>query len=97
MLFFLLPWYYKSATLGRANMYFVIILALCTVLATLDIVFDRFLMRVRILASIYYTIALFSCLNLAIPALLLCLLPHVCSWLLGYRSSWFGHSIHPCA
>jgi len=68
MLFFLLPWYYKSATLGRPNMYFVFLLAFCTVLATLDIVFDRFLMRVRILASVYYTIALFACLNLAIPA-----------------------------
>ncbi len=69
MLFFLLPFYWKSTTIGAANGWFVVLLATCAVLSTLDVVFDRVLMRWRSLASLFHGIALFACLNLVIPAL----------------------------
>ena len=68
MLFFLLPFYWKSTTLDDCNAWFVVLLASCAVLSTLDIVFDRVLMRWRSLASLFHGIALFGCLNLVIPA-----------------------------
>jgi hypothetical protein len=48
MLFFLLPFYWRTATIDAGNRWFVVGLALCTVLATLDLVFDRVLMRWRL-------------------------------------------------
>jgi hypothetical protein len=69
MLFFLLPFYWKSTTLDAENVWFVLLLASCAVISTLDLVFDRILMRWRILASIFHGITLFGCLNLVIPAL----------------------------
>jgi hypothetical protein len=69
MLFFLLPFYWKSATLDALNVWFVAMLAVCAVVSTLDIVFDRVLMRRRWLASIFHGTTLFACLNLVIPAL----------------------------
>ncbi len=70
MLFFLLPFYWKSTTAGTTTVWFLVLLMACTLLATLDVVFDRVLMRWRLLASLYYGMALFACLNLAVPALL---------------------------
>ncbi len=69
MLFFLLPFYWKSTTFGTPNMWFVLLLGVCAMLSTLDIVFDRVLMRWRALASSFHGITLFGCLNLVIPAL----------------------------
>jgi hypothetical protein len=69
MLFFLLPFYWKSTTIDGLNVWFVALLGACAVLSTLDIVFDRVLMRWRWLASIFHCITLFGCLNLVIPAL----------------------------
>ncbi len=69
MLFFLLPFYWKSTTFDAANGWFVLLLAACAVLSTIDIVFDRVLMRWRVLASVFHGITLFGCLNLVIPAL----------------------------
>lgn len=69
MLFFLLPFYWKTATLDASNRWFVLFLALSALLATLDLVFDRVLMRWRLMASIYYGATLFAALNLAIPAI----------------------------
>src|SRR5262245_16087719 len=69
MLFFLLPFYWKSTTMGDQNLWFVCLLAACAILSTLDIVFDRVLMKWRILASVFHGITLFGCLNLVIPAL----------------------------
>ncbi|MDP9151568.1 MAG: DUF2914 domain-containing protein [Myxococcota bacterium] len=69
MLFFLLPFYWKSTTLDAPNAWFVLLLASCALISTLDIVFDRVLMRWRWLASIFHGITLFGCLNLVIPAL----------------------------
>ena len=69
MLFFLLPFYWKSTTLDAADVWFVGLLGTCAVLSTLDIVFDRVLMRWRWIASVFHGITLFGCLNLVIPAL----------------------------
>jgi hypothetical protein len=69
MLFFLLPFYWKATTMDAANGAFVVALAACTVLSTLDIVFDRVLLRWDIAASAFHGFALFACLNLVIPAL----------------------------
>jgi hypothetical protein len=69
MLFFLLPFYWKSTTLDAPNVWFVSLLGACAVLSTLDIVFDRVLMRWRALASLFHGITLFGCLNLVVPAL----------------------------
>jgi len=70
MLFFLLPFYWKSASLDAPNRWFVLLLGVCAVVSTLDLVFDRVLMRWKFLASIFYGVTLFGCLNLVIPALL---------------------------
>ncbi|EYF04905.1 DUF5924 family protein [Chondromyces apiculatus] len=70
MLFFLLPFYWKSASFEVSNRWFVVLLGACALLATLDLVFDRVLMRWKFLASIFYGVTLFACLNLVIPALL---------------------------
>ena len=69
MLFFLLPFYWKSTTLDAPNVWFVWLLGFCAIISTLDIVFDRVLLRFRVLASIFHAVTLFGCLNLVIPAL----------------------------
>jgi hypothetical protein len=69
MLFFLLPFYWKSATLDALNVGFALLLSACAVVSALDLVFDRVLMRWRSLASLFHGITLFGCLNLIIPAL----------------------------
>ncbi len=69
LLFFLLPSYWKSTTLGSANSWFVIALALVAVLSTLDIVFDHYVMRYRWLASVFHGVILFGALNVFVPAI----------------------------
>jgi Family of unknown function (DUF5924)/Protein of unknown function (DUF2914) len=69
MLFFLLPFYWKSTTSDAPNVWFVALLGTCAVLSTLDIVFDRVLMRRRWAASVFHGFILFACLNLVVPAL----------------------------
>lgn len=69
MLFFLLPFYWKSTTLDAPNVWFVVLLGACAILSTLDIVFDRYLMKWRSLASVFHGITLFASLNLVVPAL----------------------------
>ena len=69
MLFFLLPFYWKSTTFDAPNAWFVALLGVCAIVSTLDIVFDRVLLRFRVLASIFHAVTLFACINLVIPAL----------------------------
>ncbi len=69
MLFFMLPFYWRSAVLGAPSQWFVVILGVCAVLSTLDVVFDHVLMRFKVAASVFYFLTLFCCLNLVIPAL----------------------------
>jgi Family of unknown function (DUF5924)/Protein of unknown function (DUF2914) len=70
MLFFLLPFYYKSTTFDAPNVWFVCLLGGCAVVSTLDLVFDRVLLRFRALASMFHATTLFAVMNLLIPALL---------------------------
>lgn len=69
MLFFLLPFYWKSTTFGSQNTWFVVLLGTCALLSTLDIVFDRVVFRFRALGAVFHAVALFGCLNLVVPAL----------------------------
>ncbi len=69
MLFFLLPFYWKSTTFWTPNSWFVVLLGVCAFLSTLDIVFDRVVFRFRALAALFHGVALFGCLNLVVPAL----------------------------
>ncbi len=69
MLFFLLPFYWKSTTFDAPNVWFVWLLGLCAIVSTLDIVFDRVLLRFRVVASIFHAVTLFACINLVVPAL----------------------------
>lgn len=69
MLFFLLPFYWKASSFGSHNFGFVVVLLLCAGLSTIDIVFDRFLMRWKVLATLFYAVTLFACINLVVPAL----------------------------
>ena len=69
MLFFVLPFYFKSATWGAPNFAFVVLLGVCALLSTLDIVMDRVVMRRRAFASLFHGLTLFSCLNIVVPAL----------------------------
>lgn len=68
MLFFLLPFYWRAAVWGTPTQWFVLVLAVCAVLSTFDVVFDHVLMRWKTAASIFYLFTLFCCLNLVIPA-----------------------------
>ena len=69
MLFFLLPFYWRSAVQGAPSQWFVVVLGACALLSTLDVVFDQVLMRFKVAASVFYFLTLFCCLNLVIPAL----------------------------
>lgn len=68
MLFFLLPFYWKSSSLDSINVWFVFLLGTLAILSTLDLVFDNLLMRYRVVAAIFYAVTLFACANLVIPA-----------------------------
>lgn len=69
MLFFLLPFYWKTTTFSSPNAWFVVLIGTCALLSTLDIVFDRVVFKFRALASVFHGVALFGCLVLVVPAL----------------------------
>jgi len=69
MLFFLLPFYWKSTTFWTENSWFVVLLGIAAFLSTMDIVFDRVVFKFRALASVFHGVALFGCLVLVVPAL----------------------------
>jgi hypothetical protein len=70
MLFFVLPFYWRSSSLDSPNAWFVFLLGTLAVLSTLDIVFDRLLMRYRVVAGLFFGVTFFACANLVIPAFL---------------------------
>ncbi len=70
MLFYLLPFYWKSSSYDAKTFTIFGFLAACAVLSTLDLVFDRMLLRFKLVASLFFAITLFGCANLVIPALL---------------------------
>jgi hypothetical protein len=69
MLFFLLPLYYKSSSDDAKTTGIVYLLGACAILSTLDLVFDRVLLRFKLIASLFFAITLFGSMNVAIPAL----------------------------
>ena len=69
MLFFLLPFYWKSSTLDSKNGWFIVLLGVCALLSTLDVIMDRVLLKWVWLASVFHAVALFGCMNLIVPAL----------------------------
>ena len=69
MLFFLLPFYWKSTTLDSKNGWFIGLLGICAILSTLDVIMDRVLLKWVWLASVFHAVALFGCMNLIVPAL----------------------------
>ena len=69
ILFFILPIYYGSATLGSRNMGFVGLLAASAVVSTLDIVYDRHLSKRRELNALFFAFNLFAAVAVALPIL----------------------------
>jgi hypothetical protein len=67
LLFFILPIYYLSATWGAANMLFVLLLAFSAFLATMDIVYDRYLSVNWWLLAMFFAFNLFACINVMLP------------------------------
>jgi hypothetical protein len=69
LLFFLLPIYYASTTLGSRNMVFLVILSISALLSTLDIFYDRYLSVRWQLSTIFFAFNLFASINVMLPLL----------------------------
>jgi hypothetical protein len=67
LLFFILPIYYLSATWGAINMLFVLVLAVSALLATMDIIYDRYLSVKWWLLAVFFAFNLFACINVMLP------------------------------
>jgi len=70
MLFFLLPFYWKTAVSDGPTMWFLVLLGVTAFLSTMDVIFDNYVMKWRWIASLFYGVTLFACLNVAVPALI---------------------------
>ncbi len=68
-LFFLLPFYYSSATPWSVNLLFVLLLAALAVLACLDLVFDELLRRRPWFGLLFFSVVSFASLNFLLPVL----------------------------
>ncbi len=94
MLFFVLPFYWRSSSIDSPNAWFVFLLGTLAVLSTLDIVFDRLLMRYRLVAGLFFGVTFFACANLVIPAFLAnvpTLIALLSSTLLSIVGFWLLH------
>ncbi len=69
MLFYLLPFYWKSSSFEAKTQTMLCLLGGCAVLSTLDLVFDRVLLRFKLIASAFFALTLFGCTNLVVPVL----------------------------
>jgi len=69
MLFFVLPIYYASATLGSRNTAFVVLVALSAVLSTVDVIYDRHLSAKRQWTAAFFAFNLFALVNVLLPIL----------------------------
>ena len=69
MLFFVLPIYYASTTLGSLNVVFVVLVGLSALLSTLDLIYDRHLSVRRGLAASFFAFNLFALINVMLPIL----------------------------
>lgn len=69
LLFFVLPIYAASTTLGSVNALFPALVALSAVLASLDVVYDRHMAARRGIMAVFFAFNLFACVNVALPVL----------------------------
>ena len=69
MLFFVLPIYYASATLGSRNIFFVMLIAFSATLSTIDVIYDRHLAVKRGLTAAFFAFNLFALINVMLPIL----------------------------
>jgi hypothetical protein len=69
MFFFQVPLYASSATwaLDSPSWWLPVLLGVCAVLSTLDVVFDRYILPNRPVAALLYGVCLFALLNLILP------------------------------
>lgn len=70
MLFFLLPLYWRSGSADAKTIGVAYLLGACAVLSTLDLVFDRVLLRFKLVTSVFFTLTMFGSMNVSLPALL---------------------------
>ncbi len=69
LLFFLLPIYYASTTLGSRNMLFLFLLAASAMLSTMDVIYDRYVSARWQLTGLFFTFNLFAAINVMLPVL----------------------------
>lgn len=69
VLFFVLPIYYASATLGSRNIVFVVLVGLSATLSILDVIYDRHLSVKRNWTAIFFAFNLFALINVMLPVL----------------------------
>jgi hypothetical protein len=69
VLFFLLPIYWASATLGSGNLAFIVFLGASALVSTLDVFFDQHLSVRRGLTAVFFAFNLFACINVMLPVL----------------------------
>jgi len=69
MLFFVLPVYWRSATLHSGQVLWLALLLLSAILATLDVVYDRALSRHWFLLSAFFSFTLFAVVGVMVPVL----------------------------
>ncbi len=69
MFFFMIPFYYDATTFGSTNMWFLVVIAVCAILSTQDIIFDRYIMENKYLASFFYAFCMFASFNIFLPLL----------------------------
>jgi hypothetical protein len=69
MLFFLLPFYWRSSSVEAGTAGPLVLLAVSALLSTLDLVFDRVLLRFKVVASLFFAVTAFGCIAVVVPAL----------------------------
>ncbi|MCU0287294.1 MAG: DUF2914 domain-containing protein [Acidobacteria bacterium] len=67
LLFFVLPIYYMSTTVGSKNMLFIVLIAISAVLSTMDIIYDRFISVKGVIMSLFFAFNLFAGVNVMLP------------------------------
>ncbi len=100
LLFFVLPVYWRSATVRSPHGVWLALLGFCAVLATLDVVYDQALSRHWFFLSTFFAFTLFAVVNVMVPVLFH--LPSLVALgiaslisFAGFASFCWGHSPHP--
>ncbi|MBI5893511.1 MAG: DUF2914 domain-containing protein [Deltaproteobacteria bacterium] len=66
---FLLPIYYQSSTIFSANVIFVVVIAILSVITTFDDVYRALILRNKATQFLFYTFNLFAFLNFSLPVI----------------------------